>query len=295
MHPLLAAAAVRIDVANVPAVDGFDLATQGDRVVVLGCARALFEAAAGLRGVARGQMTTVGRPPVDAVRARELAGAPFDPPLPPRWSVGEYVTWSARLAGHDRASARATTAEALAAMELTELARSRLGGVPLAARRGTVLAAALATGARALLVDDPLAGLVDEAASAFARVVVRALEGRRWILFAGRLALESPIACAADEAIVLDGARVVARGAPSALAAERTTLALKVGGTTEQVTAYASAIESSGGKAGVAARSLGLTHLRVELGPLTTKDLFRLAVASQATLLELRPFALPLS
>src|SRR5580704_12086212 len=47
--PLLAASSLRVDVGGSPAVDGLTLATTGDRVLVLGAARALFEAAAGLR------------------------------------------------------------------------------------------------------------------------------------------------------------------------------------------------------------------------------------------------------
>jgi molybdate transport system ATP-binding protein len=295
VEQLLVASSVRLDVLGVPALDGLDMEVRGERVVVLGGPRALFEAAAGLRGVTRGTLLVEGMPPIEAVRARRLAGVPQDPPLPPRWLVAEYVGWSARLAGYDRRAARALASEAIEAMELGALAKTRLGVATKAAKRATLVAAALATGARTVLLDDPLAGLGDEAIGAFARVLARALEKRRWALFAARLPLESPLATSADEAIVLDGARVVAQGAPGAIAAERTTLALKVLGGAEEVAAFARAIESSGGKVSALAQARGPFHLRVELGPLAARDLFRLALATQATLLELRPFALPLS
>ncbi len=295
MESLLAASSVRLDAAGVPVVDGLDVTLQGERVVVLGAPRALFEAAAGLRGVAHGELRVEGLAPLEAVRSRAVAGAPFELPLPPRWSVAEYVTWSARLAGHGRPAARALAAEAIEAMELGSLGGARLAGTSLAARRATSLAAALATGARALLLDDPLGGLSDEGAGSFARVAARALETRRWVLFAPRLPLESPLAACADEAIVLDGASVVAQGSPAAIAAERTTLALKVHGDAAEVGAFASAIEASGGKAAVGAHGRGPFHLRVELGSLAARDLFRLALGSGTTLLELRPFSLPLS
>jgi ABC-type multidrug transport system ATPase subunit len=293
--PLLAAAAARLDVAGVPAVDGLDLRTKGERVVILGGPRALFEAAAGLRNVAHGEVRLLGMAPLDAVRSRAVAGAPFEPPLPPRWSVTEYVTWSARLAGHDRREARARAAEAIEAMELGTLAGASIGGTTPTARRGIVLAAAIATGAEVLLVDDPLGGLADDAVAAFGRVVAKALEARRYAVFASRLPLESALAATADEVLVLGGPVVVAQGAPVAIAAERTAVALKVGGTPEEVAAYANAIESQGGRTSVSGQGLGLTHLKVELGPLARKDLFRLALETHTTLLELRPFSLPLS
>jgi ABC-type multidrug transport system ATPase subunit len=295
VEPLLSAAAIRLDVAGVPVLDGLALETRGERVVVLGAPRALFEAAAGLREVARGELRAGGMAPSLAVRSRIIAGAPFEPPLPPRWTVAEYVTWSARLAGHGRREARSRAEEAIAALELGSLARTRLSAAAQAARRGVVLAAALATGAGTLFVDDPLAGLADDPSAAFARVVAQVLGGLRFVVFASRLPLESPLVAAADEAIVVDGATVVAQGTPTGIAGELTTLALKVGGIPEDVAVYVSAIESSGGKATALAQALGVTHLKVELGPLAAKDLFRLALETRATLLELRPFSLPLS
>jgi ABC-type multidrug transport system ATPase subunit len=293
--PLLTAAAARLDVAGVPVVDGLDLRTRGERVAILGGPRALFEAAAGLREVAHGEVRLLGMAPPEAVRSRGVAGAPFEPPLPTRWSVTEYVTWSARLAGHDRREARTRAGEAIEAMELGTLAGARIGGTTPTAKRGIVLAAAIATGAAVLLVEDPLAGLADEALAAFGRVVAKALQGRRYALFASRLPLESALAGTTDEVLVLGGSTVVAQGAPAAIAAERTAVALKVGGTPEDVAAYATAIESHGATTSVLGQGLGLTHLKVELGPLARKDLFRLALETRTALLELRPFSLPLS
>lgn len=293
--PLLLATAVRLDVGGLPALDGLELETRGERAVVVGGPRVLFEAAAGMRVAAHGELRTVGMAPPLAVRSRVTAGAPFEPPLPPRWTAQEYVVWSARLAGCDRKAARDQAREAIEAMELGALARARLGGLTPAAKRGVVLAAAIATGAEVLLVDDPLAGLADDAAAAFGSVVAKVLGRRRCVVFAARLPLELPLAAVADEVVLLDGPAVVAQGAPAALAAEQTVLALKVAGTAEEVAAYVRAIESSGGRAAVTAQVLGLTHLEVQRGPLGAKDLFRLAIESRANLLELRPFSLSLS
>src|ERR1700722_1964053 len=102
MPSLLSASSVRVDVDGVPALDGLSLATTGDKVLVLGAARALFEAAAGLRSVLRGDLGVDGRPPKEAAREAAVACAPLDPPLPGRWTLMQYVHWSARLVGYSR-------------------------------------------------------------------------------------------------------------------------------------------------------------------------------------------------
>jgi ABC-2 type transport system ATP-binding protein len=290
MPMILAASGLRVDVAGSPAIDGLTLATTGDRVLLLGAARALFEAAAGLRAVRRGEIRVEGIAPLAAVRAGIAASAPLDPPLPPGWTALQYVTWSARLAGNTRAAARAMAAEALHRVQLGPVAAAKLGGATLASRRGTVLAAALATGARTLLIEDPLSGMTPDTARPFARVVARALgqSDCRAAVFAGRMPLESPLALAADEALVLDGAQVSAQGAPAEIATRDRTLALRVHGDVE---AFARGVEAGGGHAQVSAGTSLPVHVRVELGLLAARDLLRIAAETRAVVVELRPLA----
>jgi ABC-type multidrug transport system ATPase subunit len=287
---LLAASGLRVDVAGVPAIEGLTLATSGDRVLILGAARALFESAAGLRAAKRGEITVGGMSPQAAVHAGVASSAPLDPPMPPRWTALQYVTWSARLAGNPRGTARAMAAQSMERMQLGRLGATPLGGATATGRRGTVLAAALATGARTLLIEDPLCGLPPDAARAFARVVARALgEGDcRAVVFAGRIPLESPLALAADEALVLDGAQVLAQGAPAEIAAREGTLALRVHGDVE---AFARVVEASGGRAQLTSGAPPPVEVRVELGPLAVRDLLRMAAESRAVVVELRPIA----
>lgn len=298
MAPLLSAADLRVDVGGSPAIDGLSLVTSGERVLVLGAARALFEAAAGLRPARRGEVRVEGMAPLAAVRARVAAGAPLDPSLPQRWTVGQYVTWSARLAGHGRADATRLANDALDALQLGSSAVTKLRLAPLAMRRATVIAAAMATAAPTLLLDDPLAALPEDAARSFARVIARALDAqprRRAVVFAARVPLESPLALGADDAFVLDGSHVSAHGPPAEVAAQQTSLALRVEG---DVAAFARAVEAGGGRAVLGAplgetpaRSMGPTFVRVELGPLGTRELLRIAAEAQAVVRELRPIA----
>lgn len=285
---LLAASGLRVDVGGWPAIDGLSLATTGDRVLVLGAARALFEAAAGLRAPSRGEILVEGASPRAAMSRGVAACAPLDPPMPPAWTVLQYVTWSARVAGHPKATARGMAGEALERMHLGGVAGTKLGAVAPATRRGTVVAAAIATGARTLLVEDPLTGLPSEAARPFARVIARALGEHRVAVFAGRMPLESPLALAADEALLIDGAEVSAQGAPGELAASERTVALRVYG---NVAAFARGVQAAGGHAEAAVGAPPPVHVRVELGPLAARDLLRIAEESHAMVVELRLLA----
>ena len=279
---------LRIDVGGVPAIDGLTLASSGQHVLLLGAPRALFEAAAALRPTARGTLLVEGLVARDATRAGLAASAPLDPPLPTDWTVAEYVTWSARLAGHDRAAAVSLAADAMERLQIGPLAREGLRKTGHEVKRATVIAAALATGAATLLVEDPAVGLADQPAHLLVRTAMRALGDRSAVLFAARVPLESPLALAADEAIVIDGSHVTAQGPPAEIAASERTLALRVHG---DVDAFRRAVEARGGRALVGPKAPPPAHVRVELGPLAASDLLRIATESSTVVMELRPLA----
>jgi ABC-type multidrug transport system ATPase subunit len=278
---------LRVDVGGEPVVDGLSLESTGEHVLVLRGPRGLFEAAAALRDVVRGEVLVEDASPSAALEAGLVASAPLDPPMPPKWTVLDYTTWSARLAGHKRAVAFGLATDAVGRMQLTTMAVTKLAAAPLPVRRATVIAAALATGAPALLIEDPMSGLSSESALLLARAVARGTADRRTTTFAGRVPLESPLALACDEAIVLDGAQVVGQGPPAEIAAAETTLALRVHG---QVDVFVRAVEDRGGRA-TASEGVRPVHVRVELGPLSSRDLFAIATESNAVVMELRPLA----
>jgi ABC-type multidrug transport system ATPase subunit len=264
------------------------MASTGEHLLVLGAPRALFETAAGLRASTRGELRVADRDPLDAVRAGASAGAPLDPPLPSSWTVRRYVTWSAQLAGHPAATSRSLADEAIERMKLAGAANDKLGKVAAAARRGTVIAAALATGAAILLVEDPIAGLPPDVGRPFARIVVRALADRQTAFFAPRVSLDSPFALAADEAIVIDGSQVVAQGDPAEIAAGEGTFLVRVTG---DAGAFVEAVQGQGGRLLGAGKEPARACLTIELGALSTLDVLRIADASKAVVLELRPLA----
>lgn len=285
---LLVASDLRVDVDDVPACDGLDLRTTGQRVLVLGAPRALFEAASGQRSAARGGLTVGGAPARDAVRDARVAGCALDPPLPPRWTALEYVTWSARLAGHRAADATLLVDDAIARVQLGVMARTPLAQLVPHAKRAVVLAAALATGASTIVLDDPLAALPEEIARTWARIVVKALAERAWIVFAGRVPLTSPLALEADEAIVVASSRVLTQGSPASIAAANRRFVARIHGSTDALSQRLAA-------AGAQLEVQGAQVL-LDLGDaVTTADLLGMCVEVDVTIVEMLPLARALS
>ena len=287
-EPLLVAEDVRVDVDGVPACDGLSFRTRGEHVLVLGAPRALFDATTGLSSVVRGALSVRGVAARDAAARGIVAGADAEPPVPPRWTVSEYVSWSARLAGVPAASARGGTDAALAKLQLGTMARTPLSRLVPHARRATIVAAALATGAEVIVLEDPLGGLPDEVALTYAKVLADALADRAWLVFAPRMPLASPLTQTSDEAIVATALRVEAQGAPAELAAAQRRFVARMSG---PVDAIAPALAARGGKV----EHHG-AHLLVDLGSeVTTGELVALCDGAGVAVIELVPVARALS
>ncbi len=281
---LLAAEDLRIDVDGVPACDGLSFRTTGEHVLVLGAPRALFEATTGIAAVVRGTLAVRGIPAARAARAITIAGAAHDPPLPPRWSVVDYVSWSARLAGVPSAEARAAAEASIAKLHLEALARTELARLVPHARRATTVAAALATHAEVIAIEDPLGGLPDDVVPTYAAILAEALADRAWIVFAPRLPLASPLAQQADEAIVAGALRVDAQGAPAELVAAERRFVARLDGPAD---AALEAIVARGAQVDVFG-----AHVVIDLGhALTPGELVAVCDAAGVALVELVPVA----
>jgi ABC-2 type transport system ATP-binding protein len=285
-EPLLQIEDLRVDVDDVPACDGLTLQTRGDRVLVLGAPRVVFEATCALRPVMRGLLKVRGGEPGAAVRGALLAGVPLDPPLPPKWTALDYVTWSARLAGHGAGDARTLAKDALALAQLGPLATSTLDRMVPHARRGVVLAAALATGARVLALEDPLAALPEEIARSWAKVLVQALGDRSWVVFAARLSLTSPLAMSAEEALMVSSSRLDAQGPPAEVAAADRRFVARIHS--------AGPLEVLGARLSERGATMSVQGAQVllDLGEsMTTSDLLGLCTELDATVVEMVPVA----
>jgi ABC-2 type transport system ATP-binding protein len=211
----------------------------------------------------------------------------MDPPMPPDWTVADYVSWSARLGGVSRADASSAALQSIRALELDPMAKTRIGRLVRHARRATVVAAALATGAEVVCFEDPLGGLPDAIAEVYAKLLVAALGDRAFVVFAPRVSLASPLALAADEAIVATASRVDAQGAPSEIAAAARRFVGRLDGPPSVV---APAIEARGGR--IEAKG---AHIVLDLGEMTTSELMAACRDAGVAVLELLPVARALS
>ena len=282
-EPLLVVEDLRVDVEDVPACDGLTLRTRGDRVLVLGAPRALQEAICGTRPVVRGALRIRGTAAGLAARDGIVAGAPLDPPLPPKWTAIEYVTWSARLAGHSASDARALAKDAIALVQLGAMATHPIARLVPHARRGVVLAAALATDAGVLVVEDPLAGLPEEIARTWALIMVQALADRAWLILASRVALTSPLAMEADEALLVTSSRLLAQGPPAEIAAADRRFVARIHGPLEELGAR---LVERGGRMEVQG-----AQVLIDLGTTTTAELLGMCTELEATVVEMVPLA----
>ena len=287
---LLEAEDLRVDVSGVPVVDGLSLSLPGPRGIVAGAPRALARALAGLAPIARGSLR-VGEELPD----RGVALVPSDLRVPARWQVAEYVAWNARLAGASASEAKERTDAALACLELGGAARSRLDRAPEAVRRGAAVAAAIVTSPRVVVLEEPAAGLPEDVAAMFLFLVVEALGETPWIACTSRLAYGSPLARAATTALVVSGSRVVAEGAPAALAQAARRYQARVAAARGAAGDVESCLAELGARLadhGARLSPRGAAHVTIELGEtLTTADLFRLALDARCVFLELAPDA----
>ena len=281
--PLLHADSVRVD-DGLPVVENLTIETTGTNVAVVGAARAFFEAACGLRPVTRGTLRVCGRSPRDALREGALASAPVDVPVPPRWTVHELARENARLAGQAKHAADKLATGALHAMQLDAYATKKIAALETPVKRAAMIAAALATGANAIFVEDFTAGLPDAAGRSLAKLFVAACEGRRWIVFAGRLALSSPIGLHADEALLFAGGRFVCAGLPAEIASRDRTYTVRTSGDAEP---FAAKLRERGAR--VEGTGAALTVTIPE--DLATHEVVAIARASNVIVLELLPLS----
>lgn len=268
-----------------PAIERLTVETTGSNVAVVGAPRALFEAAAGLRPVTRGALRVAGLDPMDAIRSAAIASAPVDVPVPARWTLLDLVRENARLAGSGKREAERLATSALHALQLDKFAKTKLAVADLAVKRAAVLAAAIATGAPALFVEDFTPGLADGAARSLARLFVTACEGRRWVVFAGRLALSSPLGLHADEALLFAGGRFVCSGLPAEIASRERTYAVRTAGEPE---AFAAKLRERGAR--VESDAAGALTVTIP-EDFTTHELVALAKAGGVVVLELLPLS----
>jgi ABC-2 type transport system ATP-binding protein len=120
----------------------------------------LIKMMAGLLRPSRGSLTVYGASPFDDVAVRRRIG--YAPEHEKTWdelTALELVTYMARLAGVDDATAPKAAADALAQMGMTDAQHRRVRGFSKGMRQRTKLATAIAHDPDFLLLDEPLTGV----------------------------------------------------------------------------------------------------------------------------------------
>jgi energy-coupling factor transporter ATP-binding protein EcfA2 len=198
--------------------------------------------------------------------------------------VLDYVTWSSRLAGHSARDARTLAKDAIALLQLAPMSTTRLELLVGHAKRGVVLAATIATDAAVIVLDDPLAGLPEEHARSWAKLVVQALASRAWLVLAGRVSLTSPLAMEADEALVVTSSRLQAQGPPAEIAGADRRFVARIHGPLD---ALGARLEGRGARLDVQG-----AQVVIELGEsVTTAELLGICAEVDATVVEMVPVA----
>ena len=156
-------------------------------------------------------------------RARAVATVPQAPLLPPDMTVAEYVLLgrTAHLGPLGRAGAAdgRAAAGALAALDLDALAGRRLGALSGGERQRAVLARAVAQAAPVLLLDEPTTAL-DVGRQQEVLELVGRLRAERGLTVLGAMHDLTLAGQYADRVALLDGGRLIASGAPSAVLTE---------------------------------------------------------------------------
>lgn len=236
--PTLVARGVRVEVDGAPALTSLDLATRGDRVLLVGSAGPLLTAIAGVRprgdtpladplhaSITAGELEILGRDVRSGAHHAVCGVALHDPALPLRWTVVEYLLSCARLDGASRRAAKLLAGGVLETLSLTALARTRLRAMSTLERRVVVLAGAVVSQPAAVLVDNPLERLDAREASLMLGALGRALYGRAALVSVPRVKLTDATGelarTATDICLFRGGALVLHDGAAELLSKGR--------------------------------------------------------------------------
>lgn len=301
-NSVLQAEDARIAVDDVVAMEKLTVRTRGDRVLCAGDTEVLFAALTGVPLRSRSRTVTEDDMPGEAsviagslfitghdVGKREhfdvIGAAPVDVPLPPKMTVLEYVTWSARLAGETSRHARELAMGALERVGLAAAIKRQVSTLDVPGRRILALAHAACADPRVLIVESPLSGLEPGPAAFVMNAIARVTDGRKAIFSVRKMEPGTPegnLALGATDVLVFASGSLVMEATPEELFAS-----VRVYGVTIR-------------KNGVAFRDeLEARGLGVKGGPLrmsvtlpqdaTTKEIMAAASKARAPIVELFP------
>jgi ABC-type multidrug transport system ATPase subunit len=273
---------------NSSAVDArpIEFSSSADRIGVIGAPRELMLAAAGLAPVDAGTIHIVGQSPIEAQAQNRIAVARMDATVPETLTIIEYLSISARLASTSHSDAKAKVRTTLETFALTSVETRSVKSMPTHVQHAVKIAAAHATGAALLLIDDPLAGLPADSRDALGRILKAALRDVQWVLFADAARPGSELWDAVEECVVFRSGEFVAHATMDELRRSRA-VSVTVAGDRE---AFAAALKLLDVRA--EPRSSGTWV--VDLGTReTARVLFEAAASAGAYVIDMSPLFVP--
>ena len=170
----------------------------------------------GVATVASGTIALAGHDVGSGAHVRHVGAAPFDPPLPPDFTVRGYVEWSARLADLGKL-VRSRSMEALERVGLQKAASRLLRTLSPVEKRVLLLAHAAVASPAVIVAETPIADLDGEAAAFVMTALSRVCEGRASILSVARVTPGTPEATLverADHLLYVSGGELLLSGPP---------------------------------------------------------------------------------
>jgi ABC-type multidrug transport system ATPase subunit len=304
LPPLLSCESARIDVSGGPDIDGLNGESAGASVGLVGPWGPLFSVLARQRRVRAGRIRVGGHDAEAAVANGAVGLALFQPGLPRRWSVSQYLKASARLAGLSERVAEAEARSALERCQVSWLAGAKLGDLPPVHERLVVVLHATLGSPPILALETPLSGLDEGSQRQLAEAIGRAGAGRRLLQSVAEASpgsVERMVLDGFEEVWLLGPGGVLARGsAAEVLAAANRYLvvvtreARRLASVLVETGAQASLSDperpASGEPGGQTAADARGGRLIVDLGPEQTPDVIvEAALAANSPIVEMLP------
>ena len=174
-----------------------------------------FSVICGYLAPSSGTVRVMGRDPAKPGALKNVVGVlPQDAVLPPGWTVGELLTYWAKLQGLPQPKEAAQSA--LARVELSETWKVRAGTLSHGMARRIAIAQAIMGEPPVVLLDEPTAGL-DPRIAAHIRELVRSMKGRQTVVISSHNLQELEELC--DAVAVLDRGQLRYAGATAELTA----------------------------------------------------------------------------
>jgi ABC-type multidrug transport system ATPase subunit len=267
---------------------GLSLSTSAARVGLIGDWSGLFQALTGQAELAAGTARIAGCELHHALARGCVGFAPCDAPLPPAFTITEYLQHASRLSHGEAARAARDAKRVMDEYGLAEFAKCQLSQLVTYQRRALAIACASIASPAVVCLETPLRGLDPEAADYVVRLCGVAAQRSRVIVSSGVPSSPSPersLLDGCERLFWLESGALLSSGSPAQVFAPGTHYSLTVHGA--NLAAYAAALKDAGCRLSTRERPGRYWVALPEHG--TSDLLLDTALALELVVLELEP------